>query len=71
MSVFRLDLINRYLKPHRRTLILGAISLVIVNILSVAIPFEVRRVIDALQEGFTFKDVLKQSFLLIRQNFFQ
>lgn len=65
MSVFRLDLINRYLKPHRRTLILGAISLVIVNILSVAIPFEVRRVIDALQEGFTFKDVLKQSFWII------
>lgn len=65
MSVFRLDLINRYLKPHRRTLILGAISLIIVNILSVAIPFEVRRVIDALQEGFTFKDVLKQSFWII------
>ena len=65
MSVFRLDLINRYLKPHRRTLVLGAISLVIVNILSVAIPFEVRRVIDALQEGFTFKDVLKQSFWII------
>ncbi len=65
MSVFRIDLINRYLKPHRRTLVLGAISLVIVNILSVAIPFEVRRIIDALQEGFTFKEVLKQSFWII------
>ncbi len=65
MSVFRLDLINRYLKPHRRTLVLGAISLVIVNILSVAIPFEVRRIIDTLQEGFSFKDVLKQSFWII------
>ncbi len=65
MSVFRIDLINRYLKPHRRTLVLGAISLVIVNILSVAIPFEVRKIIDALQEGFTFKEVLKQSLWII------
>ncbi len=61
MATLRFDLIKRYLKPHRQTLILGAVSLVIVNVLSVAIPFEVRRVVDALKEGFTFNDVLKQS----------
>ncbi len=65
MPAFRIDLINRYLKPHRGALILGAISLVLVNILSVAIPFEVRRVIDGLQEGFTFNHILKQSFWII------
>ncbi|KGG15055.1 MULTISPECIES: ABC transporter ATP-binding protein [unclassified Prochlorococcus] len=65
MKALRIDLINRYLKPHRRTLLLGALSLVIVNILSVIIPFEVRKIIDALQEGFTFNDVLKQSAWII------
>ncbi len=50
MAAFRLDLIGRYLKPHRRTVLMGAIALVIVNVLSVTIPLEVRRVIDDLQE---------------------
>ena len=61
MAAFRLDLIGRYLKPHRRTVLMGAIALVIVNILSVTIPLEVRRVIDDLQEGFAFSDVLTQA----------
>ena len=61
MAAFRLDLIRRYLKPHRRTVLMGAIALVVVNILSVTIPLEVRRVIDDLQEGFAFSDVLKQA----------
>ena len=61
MAAFRLDLIGRYLKPHRRTVLMGAIALVIVNLLSVTIPLEVRRVIDDLQEGFAFSDVLAQA----------
>ncbi len=65
MATFRIDLINRYLKTHKRTLALGAISLVLVNLLSVAIPFEVRRIIDGLKEGFSFKDVLYQSGWII------
>jgi len=65
MATFRIDLIKRYLKPHKRVLVLGAISLVLVNILSVAIPFEVRRVIDGLKEGFAFTDVLHQSGWII------
>ena len=61
MAAFRLDLIGRYLKPHRRAVLMGAIALVVVNILSVTIPLEVRRVIDDLQEGFAFGDVLAQA----------
>ena len=61
MAAFRLDLIGRYLKPHRRTVLMGAIALVVVNILSVTIPLEIRRVIDDLQEGFAFSDVLAQA----------
>ena len=61
MAAFRLDLIGRYLKPHHRAVLMGAIALVVVNILSVTIPLEVRRVIDDLQEGFAFGDVLAQA----------
>ena len=61
MAAFRLDLIGRYLRPHRRTVMLGAVALVIVNMLSVTIPLEVRRVIDELQPGFAINDVLRQA----------
>ena len=61
MAAFRLDLIGRYLRPHRRTVLLGAVALVIVNMLSVTIPLEVRRVIDDLQDGFAIADVLRQA----------
>ncbi len=61
MAAFRLDLIGRYLRPHRRTVLLGAVALVIVNMLSVTIPLEVRRVIDDLQDGFAIQDVLRQA----------
>ncbi|TCD57063.1 ABC transporter ATP-binding protein [Synechococcus sp. BS55D] len=61
MAAFRLDLIGRYLRPHRRTVLLGAVALVIVNVLSVTIPLEVRRIIDELQDGFAVGDVLRQA----------
>ena len=31
MAAMRLDLIGRYLRPHRRTVLLGALALVVVN----------------------------------------
>ncbi len=65
MAVLRLDLIKKYLRPHRKALAIGAASLVVVNLLSVVIPMEVSRIVDSLQEGFTFKDVLKQSGLIV------
>jgi len=61
MAAMRLDLIGRYLRPHRRTVLFGAIALVAVNILSVTIPMEVRRVIDELQDGFSYGSVLRQA----------
>ncbi len=37
----------------------------VVNVLSVAIPMEVRKVIDELQEGFLFRDVLQQAIWIV------
>ncbi len=65
MAAFRLDLIGRYLRPHRRTVVVGALTLVVVNILSVTIPLEVRRVIDDLQDGFAISDVLRQAVFIV------
>ena len=48
MAALRLDLIGRYLRPHRRTVLLGAFALVIVNLLGVTIE-EVRSAVDELQ----------------------
>jgi ATP-binding cassette subfamily B protein len=61
MAALRLDLIGRYLRPHRRTVLLGAIALVMVNVLRVTIPWEVRSVVDELQEGFSYAGVLRQA----------
>lgn len=61
MATLRLDLIGRYLRPHRKTVLIGALALVVVNILSVTIPMEVRRVIDELQEGFSYAGILQQA----------
>lgn len=65
MAAFRLDLIGRYLRPHRRTVVVGAFTLVFVNILSVTIPLEVKRVIDELQDGFALSDVLRQAGFIV------
>ena len=61
VAALRLDLIGRYLRPHRRTVLLGAIALVIVNLLGVTIPMEVRRAVDELQGGFAYRSVLMQA----------
>ena len=65
MAVLRLDLIRNYLRPHKKELIIGSFCLIFVNILSVAIPMEVRNIVDDLKEGFTFSYVLNKSTLLI------
>ena len=61
MAALRLDLIGRYLLPHRRTVLVGAIALVVVNVLRVTIPMEVRSVLDELQEGFSYAGILRQA----------
>ncbi len=65
MAAFRLDLIGRYLRPHKKNLIVGASTLLVVNVLSVAIPMEVRKIVDELKEGFSISDVLNQSIWII------
>jgi len=44
---------------------IGALCLIFVNILSVAIPMEVRNIVDDLKKGFTFSDVLNKSTWLV------
>ena len=65
MAVLRLDLIKNYLRPHKKELLIGALCLIFVNILSVAIPMEVKNIVDDLKKGFTFSDVLNKSTWLI------
>ncbi len=65
MTALRLDLIKNYLRPHKKELLIGALCLIFVNILSVAIPMEVRNVVDDLKEGFTFSEVLNMSTWLV------
>ena len=65
MSSLRFDLIRRYLRPHRRILVQGAVALVVVNLLSVALPLLVRRVVDDLQDGFSLPELLPQADLII------
>ena len=65
MKELRIDLIKKYLRPHRKALYFGAASLLLVNILSVVIPMEVRRIIDDLKDGFTFNDVLLEALWIV------
>ena len=65
MAGIRFGLIGRYLRPYRRTVLLGMAALVVVNLLSVSIPLLVRGVIDDLQDGFSVADVLRQALLII------
>lgn len=65
MGAIRLDLIRRYLRPHRKVVLIGVAALVVVNLLSVSIPLLVRRVIDDLQDGFALQDVLAQAALIV------
>jgi ATP-binding cassette, subfamily B, multidrug efflux pump len=64
VAALRADLILRYLRPHRRTVLQGVAALVVVNLLGVSIPLLVRRVIDDLQEGFELRDVLLMALVL-------
>ena len=65
MAALRLDLIKNYLRPHKKKLLIGGLCLIFVNILSVAIPMEVRNIVDDLKQGFTFSDVLNKSTWLV------
>ena len=65
MSAIRLGLIVRYLRPYRRTLAQGAVALLVVNLLGVAIPLQVRNIVNDLHQGFTLNAVLRQAALIV------
>ena len=65
MKTLKLKIIKKYLKPYKKEFLYGAIALLIVNILSVLIPLEVKNIIDQLQNVFSSSFVIKKSIWLI------
>ena len=65
MNNQKLNIIGKYLKPFKIELLIGAIALLIVNILSVIIPLEVKNIIDQLQDGFSRNFIISKSLSLI------
>ncbi len=65
MRNLKFKVITKYLKPYKKEFIYGAIALLVVNILSVVIPLEVKNIIDQLQNGFSSEFVISKSMLLI------
>jgi len=65
MKNLKIKVIKKYLKPYRKELFIGASALLIVNVLSVIIPLEVKNIIDELQQGFSGRFILTKSIWLI------
>ncbi len=65
MKNLNLKVIIKYLRPYKKEFLYGAVALLIVNILSVVIPLEVKNIIDQLQNGFSTNFVISKSLWLI------
>ena len=65
MKNLKLKVIINYLKPYKKEFFYGGIALLIVNILSVLIPLEVKNIIDQLKDGFSSSFVISKSLLLM------
>ena len=65
MKNLKLKIIFKYLKPYKKEFLYGALALLLVNILSVVIPLEVKNIIDELQNGFSSDFVISKSLWLI------
>ena len=65
MNNLKLNTIKNYLKPFKKDLLIGVVALLIVNILSVIIPLEVKNIIDQLQDGFSLNFIISKSLWLI------
>ena len=68
MKNLKLKIIFKYLRPYKKEFFYGALALLIVNILSVVIPLEVKNIIDQLQKGFSSDFVISKSLWLILLN---
>ena len=65
MKNLKLKVIFKYLKPYKKEFLYGGIALLVVNILSVLIPLEVKNIIDQLKDGFSSSFVVSKSLLLM------
>ena len=65
MKNLKLKVLIKYLKPYKKEFTYGGIALLIVNILSVLIPLEVKNIIDQLKDGFSSKFIISKSFWLM------
>ena len=65
MKNLKLKVILKYLKPYKKEFIYGGIALLVVNILSVLIPLEVKNIIDQLKDGFSSNFVVSKSLWLM------
>tara|TARA_B100000886_G_scaffold53298_1_gene32777 strand:- start:759 stop:2504 length:1746 start_codon:yes stop_codon:yes gene_type:complete len=65
MENLKFKVITKYLRPYKKEFLYGAIALLLVNILSVVIPLEVKNIIDQLQNGFSSDFVISKSLWLI------
>ena len=65
MKNLKLKVIIKYLKPYKKEFFFGAIALLVVNILSVLIPLEVKNIIDQLKDGFSSNFVISKSLWLM------
>ena len=65
MKNLKLRVIIKYLRPYKKEFLYGAIALLIVNILSVLIPLEVKNIIDQLKGGFSSEFVITKSLWLM------
>ena len=65
MKNLKLKVIYKYLKPYKKEFFYGALALLLVNVLSVVIPLEVKKIIDQLGTGFSSNFVISKSLWLI------
>ena len=65
MKNLKIEVISKYLRPYKKEFLYGALALLVVNVLSVVIPLEVKNIIDQLQTGFSSDFIISKSFWLI------
>ncbi|MBO8230119.1 hypothetical protein CU313_04400 [Prochlorococcus marinus str. MU1404] len=65
MKNLKFKVISKYLRPYKKEFLYGALALLVVNVLSVVIPLEVKNIIDQLQTGFSSNFVISKSLWLV------
>ena len=65
MQNLKLKVILKYLRPYKKEFVYGGIALLVVNVLSVLIPLEVKNIIDELKDGFSSNLVISKSLWLM------